>query len=225
MRCTKPRQPALNENFNLRYGSHVKKHDTRLLIGRIAFLTCGKSDTRHLIGLHRFANENLLCGFSVCKSQYVYNKSWFWLKKGSVKRETESLIMAAQEQALATNLMKARIYQTQEDSKCRMCRKVDGSINHIVSECPKLAQKEYKRRHDCVGKKIHWEVCKWEGFIVNEKWYEHVPEPVLENERCKILWDFTIQTDHVIEAGRPDMIVVEKRNKYCKIYNRFCNTM
>ena len=57
------------------------------------------------------------------------NKSWFWLKKGSVKKETESLIMAAQEQALATNLMKARIYQTQEDSKCRMCRKVDESIN------------------------------------------------------------------------------------------------
>ena len=43
------------------------------------------------------------------------NESWFWLKKaGSVKRETESLIMAAKEQALATNLMKARIYQTQE---------------------------------------------------------------------------------------------------------------
>ena len=74
MRCTKPRQPALNENFNLPYGSHVKKYDTRLLIGRIAFLTCEKSDTRHLIGLHRFAYENLLCGFSVCKSQYVYNK-------------------------------------------------------------------------------------------------------------------------------------------------------
>ena len=57
----------------MKTSSHVKKHDTRLLIGRIAFLTCGKSDTRHLIGLHRFANENLLCGFSVCKSQYVYN--------------------------------------------------------------------------------------------------------------------------------------------------------
>ena len=74
MRCTKPRQSALNKNFNLPYGSHVKKHDTRLLIGRIGFLTCGKSDTRHSIGLHRFANEILLCGFSVCKSQYVYNK-------------------------------------------------------------------------------------------------------------------------------------------------------
>ena len=50
-------------------------NDTRLLLGRIAFLTCGKSDTRHLIGLHRFANDNLLCGFWVCKSQYVYNNA------------------------------------------------------------------------------------------------------------------------------------------------------
>ena len=124
-----------------------------------------------------------------------------------------------QKQSFLNNFVQdCRIYQTQEDSKCRMCRKVDESINHIVSECPKLAQKEYKRRHDWVGKKIHWEVCKEEGFIVNEKWYEHLPEPVLQNEGCKILWDFiTIQTDHVIEARRPDMIVVEKRNKCCKI--------
>ena len=51
------------------------------------FSHSGKSDTRHLIGLHRFANENLLCGFSVCKSQYVYNKcaviqdcmTWYYL--------------------------------------------------------------------------------------------------------------------------------------------------
>ena len=42
-------------------------------------------------------------------------------------------------------------------------------------------------------------------------------QPVLENEGCKILWDFTIQTDHVIEAKRPDMIVVDKRNKCCKM--------
>ena len=65
----------------------MKKHDTRFLIGRIAFLACGKSDTRHLIGLHRFANKNLLCGFSVCKSQYVYNKSVYhhnYVKAGMI---------------------------------------------------------------------------------------------------------------------------------------------
>ena len=61
-----------------------------------------------------------------------------------IPREEGGRGLTAQEQALATNLMKARIYQTQEDSKCQMCRKVDESINHIVSECPKLAQKDIK---------------------------------------------------------------------------------
>ena len=49
-----------------------KSIDTRLLIGRIAFLTCEKRDTRHLIGLHRIANENLLGGFQcVNLSMYI----------------------------------------------------------------------------------------------------------------------------------------------------------
>ena len=41
----------------------------------------------------------------------------------------------------------------------------------------------------------------------SEKWSEHQPEGVVENERCKILWDMTIQCDHVFEVV---MIAVEK---------------
>ena len=48
---------------------------------------------------------------------------WLWLKQGNLKRETESLILAAQEQAVRTNVIKAKIDNTQEQSKCRMCRK------------------------------------------------------------------------------------------------------
>ena len=32
-----------------------------------------------------------------------------------------------------------------------------------------------------------------------------------------ILWDFSIQTDHVIEARRPDLVVVDKKERSCKI--------
>ena len=46
----------------------------------------------------------------------------------------------------------------------------------------------------------------------SEKWYEHQLEGVVENEKCKILWDMTIQCDHVIEARRRDIVVVEKEN-------------
>ena len=40
---------------------------------------------------------------------------------------------------------------------------------------------------------------------------------MLENEEAKILWDFTIQCDHLIQSRRPDIVVVEKRKKGCKI--------
>ena len=67
-----------------------------------------------------------------------------WLKGTGIKRETESLILAAQEQAIRTNVIKAKIDNTWEESKCRMCGNVDETVNHIVSECNMLAQREYK---------------------------------------------------------------------------------
>ena len=75
-----------------------------------------------------------------------------------------------------------------------------------------LAQKEYKRRHDNIARLIHWKLCCKYDMSRGEKWYEHQPEGVVENEKCTILWDMTIQCDHVIEARRPHVVVVEKEN-------------
>ena len=41
------------------------------------------------------------------------NDMWEWLSKGGIKRETETLILAAQEQAIRTNQIKAKIDKTQ----------------------------------------------------------------------------------------------------------------
>ena len=60
-------------------------------------------------------------------------------------------------------------------------------------------------------------MCKKNKIQVKEKWYEHEPAPVTENEECKILWDFNVQTDHMIEARRPDMIMIDKVKKVCQI--------
>ena len=56
--------------------------------------------------------------------------------------------MAAQTQSLRTNTIRANIDKTQEDSKFRMCKQKEETVSHIVSECPKLAQREYKRVHN-----------------------------------------------------------------------------
>ena len=51
------------------------------------------------------------------------------------------------------------------------------------------------------------------------KWYKHNLESVLENETLKILWDFEIQTDHLISARRPDQVIVNNEKKTCRIVN------
>ena len=58
----------------------------------------------------------------------------------------------------------------------------------------------------------------------------HQPESVLENETQKILWDFEIQTDHLIPVRRPDRMTDEKKKwtsrgkkkKTKKEANRYC---
>ena len=82
-------------------------------------------------------------------------------------------------------------------------------MDHIVSGCSKLALKEYKRRHDNLGKLVHWKLtrnCNVEAGDESES-----------VEDYKILRDFSFQTDQIIEARRPDLVVVEKRERSCKI--------
>ena len=83
----------------------------------------------------------------------------------------------------------------------------------------KLAQKEVKRRHDWIGRHVHWEICRANGIHVKPKWYERQLEAVVENDLCKILWYFIVQTDYFITARRPDMIINDKEHHECQIIN------
>ena len=99
-----------------------------------------------------------------------HDKTWTWLRKGNFKRETESLLIAAQDKTIRTNHIKARKDKIQQNSKCRLCGDRDETINHIINESSKLAQREFKARHDWVGKVIHWEMYKKFKFDHTKKW-------------------------------------------------------
>ena len=47
-------------------------------------------------------------------------KTWTWLRKRNLKKETESLLIAAQNTAMRINYIKARIDKTQQNCKCRL---------------------------------------------------------------------------------------------------------
>ena len=138
---------------------------------------------------------------------------WQWLSRGDLKFWTEALLCAAQEQAIRTNYMKYHIYKTSEISLCRLFGKKGESVQHITSGCEKLAQKEYKRRHDNVAKNVHWDICKKNRLEHIEKWYEHTLGGAVENEEIKVQWDINIQFDNLIEARRPDLIVIDKKEQ------------
>ena len=103
--------------------------------------------------------------------------------------------------------------KTQQNSKCGLCGDWDETINHIISECSKLAQKEYNTWHEWVGKVIHWEMRKKFKFDHTNKWYRHNPAPVLENDTHKLLWDFDIHIDHLFSTRRSDLIIINNKKK------------
>ena len=110
------------------------------------------------------------------------------MKIRGLGREREKWISSnrGKNNAIRTNHIKVRIDRTQQNNRSRLCGDRDETINHIISECSKLAQKEYKTRHDWVVKGIHWELCKRLNFDQTNKLYMHKTESVPRMRRMKL---------------------------------------
>ena len=108
----------------------------------------------------------------VMHGQYIRNidrqliseeDTFLWLSKGDLKAETESEIVAAQDQALQMKYYATKILSTETDSKCRLCQQFDETIDHILSACPILAKEQYTKRHNRVCVHLHFNICKETG--------------------------------------------------------------
>jgi hypothetical protein len=87
-------------------------------------------------------------------------QSYRWLKFGDIKGETESTIVAVQDQAVSTNYFKRKILIQEIGSRCRLCKEYEETINHLTSGCPILAKNEYVIRHDKECTHLHHSICK-----------------------------------------------------------------
>ena len=88
-----------------------------------------------------------------------------------------------------------------------MCGQSNEAISHIASGCPKLAQKEYKKRHDKVVRAITGS-CQ-ENTDLIEKGNGMT---MFKIENYKLVCDFSLRTDHEI-----DLAVINKRENSCQI--------
>ncbi|KAK7930437.1 hypothetical protein WMY93_006832 [Mugilogobius chulae] len=139
-------------------------------------------------------------------------KSYQWLERAGLKDSTEALILAAQEQALSTRAIEAQIYHTRQDPRCRLCKEAPETVQHITAGCKMLAVKAYMERHNQVAGIVYRNICAEYGLETpRSKW--ETPPKVVENDRAKILWDFQIQTDRMVMANQPDIVVVDKEQR------------
>ena len=122
---------------------YIEKHEQRLITA-IRNNTYNTIDNRMTITRkQKWEGKQLHGRFKQLINKISHDKTWTWLRKRNFKRETESLLMAAQNNTIRTYHINARIDKTQQNSKCRLCDDRDETINHLISECSKLAQKEY----------------------------------------------------------------------------------
>ena len=85
--------------------------------------------------------------------------------------------------------------------------------------CPELVKTEYIHRHNKAAAHMHWAICKEFGIEVKERWYEHEPKTVTENDSVTILWDMPIHIDRTITARRPDIVLNQHLSQsHAKVY-------
>jgi myo-inositol-1-phosphate synthase len=95
-------------------------------------------------------------------------QSYQRLKVRDIKGETESTVVAAQDQAISTNYFKIKILKEKIESRCRLSKEHEETIDHLTSGCPILAKNEYVVRHDRVCTLLHYSICKTLGIETTE---------------------------------------------------------
>ena len=133
-----------------------------------------------------------------------------WLRYAKLTPETESLLVAAQEQTLATNYIRKNIWKMDCSPLCRLCKQKPETVKHIISGCTCLVGSKYTNRHDKLGTYVHWVLLKDLGIKVCNEWFKHEPESVVEKGKTVIMWDHSLITEKKVGANRPDITIHDR---------------
>lgn len=100
----------------------------------------------------------------------------------------------------------------------RLCEERAETVSHVVAKYKMHVQKEhYPWWHDKGGVVLYWVICKRYGFPTGNLLCEQTSDRMLENGNARILWDFSVQTDHKLEYNKSDIIIVDKESVQCPI--------
>jgi hypothetical protein len=85
---------------------------------------------------------------------------------------------------------------------------------------PNTGKEQYIKRHDRVGAKLHFNICKETVVQLDTKhWYEHVPksEETSRGGKVIILWNQQIQTDRTNPNNKTDIVIRDYEKGTCML--------
>jgi hypothetical protein len=128
-----------------------------------------------------------------------------WLTKGNLSPQVEGIYCYIQDRCVMFGKLAG---------KCRVCKEVVATVDHMATRCSKMLHNDYIRRHDEVVKSIQLHLCERYGFTRRRKIRAYKVYKEKENENAIIKTDMPIKTDIIVGHNKPDIFVYDKkRNK------------
>lgn len=139
-----------------------------------------------------------------------------FMTSAGLKSETEGFIVACQDGVLNTLVYRRRVMGVEvPDVTCRACKKKPETLMHLLSACQKYAVSAYIHRHNAALRVLYYHLRHVYG-IDETPTLPYEPgdiESVVENEKCRIYWNFAFPTIRPITATKPDVVLLDKEKK------------
>nr|CAI5831945.1 unnamed protein product [Callosobruchus analis] len=139
-----------------------------------------------------------------------------FLRSSGLKSETEGFIMACQDGVVNTLVYRGRVMgMNVPDTRCRACRQAPETLMHLLSACKTYAGTAYVHRHNAALRVLYYHLRHSYG-IDETPVLPYAPgdiESVVENERCRIYWNYSFPTLELVQANKPDIVLLDHQQK------------
>ena len=199
----------VNAGYQLGKGQH-KKINHFLFMDDLQLYGNSEKDAERLTNTAKIFSKNIAMEFGISKCAHVTMKAGKLVSVGGMELSSGEVIP---ELELDKGYKYLGILEANEIMHTEMKDKIHKVYHTRVRELISS-----KLNGGKTIRSINSRVMFLVRLVVEKvKWYNHKPASIVENDRVKILWDFNIQTDHVIQHRRPGIVVLYKTEKKCHL--------
>ena len=96
---------------------------------------------------------------------------------------------------------------------CRVCGEKTETVAHVAGSCGLLMKGPGTVRHDKVGARVHWELCRKYDVECSEKWFQHKPQSISKSRsgEVTIYWDYKWTMSRPVYHCKPDVVVRDSK--------------